>query len=138
MPAIAVTVASIAPPTSILAQGTGELRPDDELFDITILSPTSGLDALTSAVDLFTNGLVHSASDNDHIGYLRTNKVTITADPPQQIALDGEMFGTTPATFEMLPHSLTVVMDYDQYMAEQHKLIGLPDVEIVKKQDSEV
>lgn len=135
VPAIALTVASIAPPTSILAQGSGELRPDDERFDITILSPTSGLDALKSAVDLFTNGLVQSASDNDQIGYLRTNKVTITADPPQQIALDGEMIGTTPATFEMLPNSLTVVMNYNEFMAEQQKLVGLPGVDIVDKQD---
>lgn len=135
VPAIAVTVASIAPPTSILAQGSGELRPDDDLFDITILSPTSGLDALGSAVDLFTNGLVQSASENDHIGYLRTNKVTITTDPPQQIALDGEMIGTTPVTFEMLPNSLTVVMDYNEFMAEQQKLVGLPGVDIVHKQD---
>lgn len=135
--AIAVTVASIAPPTSILAQGTGELRPDDDLFDITILSPTSELDALTSAVDLFTSGLVHSSSENEHIGYLRTNKVTITTDPPQQIALDGEMFGMTPVTFEMLPQSLVVVMNYSQFIAEQRKLIGLPGVEIVKKQADE-
>lgn len=137
VPAIAITVASIAPPTSILAQGTGELRPDDEFFDITILSPTSAIDVLTSAVDLFTNGLVQSTSDNDHIGYLRVNKVTITADPPQQIALDGEMFGTTPATFEMLPQSLVVVMDYNQFRAEQRKLVGLPGVDIVEKQNYE-
>ncbi|MBE9011171.1 YegS/Rv2252/BmrU family lipid kinase, partial [Pseudanabaenaceae cyanobacterium LEGE 13415] len=110
VPAIALTVASIAPPTSILAQGTGELRPDDEQFDITILSPTAAANVLSSAIDLFTNGLAGKPSENKNIGYLRTNKVTITTDPPQQIALDGEMFGTTPATFEMLPHSLTVVM----------------------------
>lgn len=135
VPAIAITVASIAPPTSILAQGTGELRPDDDLFDITILSPTSAVDVLTSAIDLFTNGLVHSASENEHIGYLRVNKVTVTTDPPQQIALDGEMIGTTPATFEMLPNSLTVVMDYNKFIAEQQKLVGLPDVDIVQKHD---
>ncbi len=135
VPAIAITVASIAPPTSILAQGSGELRPDDDLFDITILSPTSTIDGLTSAIDLFTNGLVHSASDNPHIGYLRANKVTVTTDPPQQIALDGEMFGTTPATFEMLPQSLTVIMNYHEFIAEQQKLVGLPGVDIVHKDE---
>ena len=135
--AIAITVACIAPPTSILAQGTGELRPDDDLFDITILSPTSGLEALTAAVDLFTNGLVQSPSENEHIGYLRTNKVTITTNPPQQIALDGEMFGTTPATFEMLPDSLVVVTDYNHFIAEQRNLVGLPGVDVVNKQAHE-
>ncbi len=135
VPAIAITVASIAPPTSILAQGSGELRPDDDLFDITILSPTSTIDGLASAIDLLTNGLVHSTSDNPHIGYLRANKVTVTTNPPQQIALDGEMFGTTPATFEMLPQSLTVVMDYHEFIAEQQKLVGLPGVDVVHKEE---
>lgn len=135
VPAIAITVASIAPPTSILAQGSGELRPDDELFDITILSPSSATDVLTSAIDLFTNGLAHKPSENENIGYLRASKVTVITDPPQQIALDGEMFGTTPATFEMLPHSLTVVMDYRKFMAEQQKLIGLPGVDIEQKHE---
>ncbi|BAU15289.1 diacylglycerol kinase, catalytic region [Leptolyngbya sp. NIES-3755] len=135
VPAIALTVASIAPPTSILAQGSGELRPDDELFDITIVSPTSALEVLTSAIDLFTNGLVQSPSENEHIGYLRASKVTVTTNPPQQIALDGEVFGTTPATFEMMPQSLTVVMDYRKFMAEQQKLVDLPGVEIVSKQE---
>jgi hypothetical protein len=45
--------------------------------------------------------------------------VTITTDPPQQIALDGEMFGTTPATFKVLPRRLTVVTDYHQAIAVQ-------------------
>ncbi|MER3436127.1 MAG: hypothetical protein C4288_22875, partial [Leptolyngbya sp. ERB_1_1] len=133
VPAIAITVASIAPPTSILAQGSGELRPDDELFDITILSPSSAVDSLTSAIDLFTNGLARKPSENENIGYLRANKVTVITDPPQQIALDGEMFGTTPVTFEMLPHSLTVVMDYRKFMAEQQKLVGVPGVDIEQK-----
>lgn len=133
VPAMAITVASIAPPTSILAQGTGEMRPDDGLFDITILSPVTALDTLTAAVQLFKNGLVRSTSESNHIGYLRVSRVTITTDPPQQIALDGEMFGTTPATFEVLPQSLRVVMDYNQAMAEQQKLVGLPGVQILDK-----
>ncbi|MFB2876342.1 YegS/Rv2252/BmrU family lipid kinase [Floridanema aerugineum] len=132
VPAAAITVASIAPPTSILAQGSGEMRPDDGLFDLTILSPASALDVLNAAVELFENGLVRSTSEDNHIGYLRSSKVTITTDPPQQIAVDGEMFGTTPVTFEVLPQSLKVVTDYNQAIAQQQKLVGLPGVKIDK------
>jgi YegS/Rv2252/BmrU family lipid kinase len=133
VPAIAITVASIAPPTSILAQGTGDMRPDDGLFDVTILSPSTGLDVLTAAIELLGNGLIRSTSEDNHIGYLRTNKVTITTDPPQQIAMDGEMIGTTPATFTVLPQSLVVVTDYHQAIAARQNLTGLPEVEIVNK-----
>lgn len=133
VPAVAITVASIAPPTSILAQGSGEMRPDDGLFDITIVSPANALDALTTAMELFENGLVHSSSEDGHIGYLRASQVTITTDPPQQITVDGEMFGTTPITFEVLPQSLKVVMDYEQAIAQQQKLVGLPGLKIVNK-----
>jgi YegS/Rv2252/BmrU family lipid kinase len=86
VPAMAITVASIAPPTSILAQGSGKMRPDDGLFDITIVSPQNTLQALTAAVELFSNGLVQSTSEDQHIGYLRAKKVTITTDPPQHVA----------------------------------------------------
>ncbi|MFB2836129.1 YegS/Rv2252/BmrU family lipid kinase [Floridanema evergladense] len=136
VPAAAITVASIAPPTSILAQGSGEMRPDDGLFDITIVSPPTALDALTTAMELLENGLVHSSSEDAHIGYLRSNKVTITTDPPQQITIDGEMFGTTPVTFEVLPQSLKVVTDYNRAIAQQQKLVGLSGVNIVEKQNA--
>jgi diacylglycerol kinase family enzyme len=33
----------------------------------------------------------------------------LDADPPQPLAIDGEVIGTTPARFEVRPRSLTVL-----------------------------
>ncbi len=44
------------------------------------------------------------------IRFLRAGKVTVTADPPFPFNLDGEVHGTTPATFEVIPQALKVVV----------------------------
>ncbi len=41
-----------------------------------------------------------------HIAELRGNTVLIEADPPMQIAVDGRLVGTTPASFEVLPQAI--------------------------------
>jgi len=33
----------------------------------------------------------------------------VSADPPQPLALDGELLGTSPVRFEVIPRSLTVL-----------------------------
>jgi YegS/Rv2252/BmrU family lipid kinase len=41
-----------------------------------------------------------------HIAELRASRVRIEADPPLPIEADGEILGTTPATFEVIPRAI--------------------------------
>jgi len=43
-----------------------------------------------------------------HIAELRASRVRIEADPPLPIEADGEILGTTPATFEVIPRAIRV------------------------------
>ena len=43
-----------------------------------------------------------------HIAELRASRVRIEADPPLPIEADGEILGTTPATFEVIPRAVRV------------------------------
>ena len=112
-------MANIAPPTSILAQGVGQTKPDDGLLDVTILTPSDALEALANAIELFESGLIHQPAESHHIGYLRAKQVQVTTNPPQAITIDGEMAGLTPTTFEIVPASLTVVTFYEQVIQKR-------------------
>lgn len=134
--AAAVTVANIAPPTSILAQGVGQTKPDDGLLDVTILTPSDALEALANAIELFESGLIHQPTESHHIGYLRAKQVQVTTNPPQAITIDGEMAGETPTTVEIVPASLTVVTFYEQVV--QKRLRGLLDLTVAEETQVEV
>ncbi|ACK68695.1 diacylglycerol kinase catalytic region [Gloeothece citriformis PCC 7424] len=123
--ASAITVANFAPPTSILAQGIGSNRPDDGLLDVTIIAPLNALEALSQAIELFECGIAHSNTENNHIGYLRVQKINITTNPPQPITLDGEMIEGDSIIFEVIPASLKVVASYQKVMASQEKISRL-------------
>ncbi|MGH3254209.1 MAG: diacylglycerol/lipid kinase family protein [Streptosporangiaceae bacterium] len=43
-----------------------------------------------------------------HIAELRGSRVRVEADPPLPIEADGEILGTTPATFEVIPRAIRV------------------------------
>jgi YegS/Rv2252/BmrU family lipid kinase len=129
----AITVANFAPPTSILAQGTGENEPDDGLLDVTLIAPRNALEGLTAAIELLESGLVREtiASTEHHIGYLRVKRVQIATDPPQAIALDGEIVGVTPVAFEIVPSSLSVIAEWDTVVSRRERLTGLPGLEVL-------
>ncbi len=45
-----------------------------------------------------------------NVFHLRTRKVRLDAMPPEELDIDGELFGTTPATFEVAPGALSVMV----------------------------
>ena len=64
---------------------------------------------------------------------LATGRVTITAEPAQQVLVDGEPFGTTPVAIETRPRALRVIAPAAPEAEGQPveaSLIGLPDLEI--------
>lgn len=105
-----ITVANAAPPTSVMAQGMGEVPYDDGQLDLTITTANSRLGAVNAMLDMFGAALVKSEVDNPNIRHGRLEKLKITTDPPQKVVLDGEVVGTTPVEVECLAQSLTVVV----------------------------
>ena len=104
----AITVANAAPPTSVLAQGIGEVVVDDGLLDITIATVDNKIHAVTTMLSMLGAALIKTSAELDNIVHLRAPKVKICAQPSQKVVLDGEIVGNTPLEIECLPQSLTV------------------------------
>ncbi len=104
----ALTVANVAPPTSILAQGPAYILPHDGMLDVTIVAPINRTDAVALSYHLLQTALQNEATQRDDISYFHTRKIRITTNPPQKVVIDGELFGETPLQVECVPQSLTL------------------------------
>lgn len=111
----AMTIANAAPPTSVLAQGFGEVIPNDGLLDVTIavsknesLNLSERLLAIDAIGKLFTSALAKTPIENEGLVCFRTNKIKVTATPPQKVVVDGEIIGTTPVEIVCIPDGLTI------------------------------
>ena len=104
----AITIANAAPPTSVLAQGIGEVVVDDGLLDITIATVDNKLQAVTTLLGMLGAALIRTNAGLDNVVHLRSPKVKISANPIQKVVLDGEIIGNTPLEIECLPQSLKV------------------------------
>jgi YegS/Rv2252/BmrU family lipid kinase len=106
--ASAVTIANVAPSTSILAQGPSGVIGNDGLLDLTIVTPKGILGAIAAFTNLLGTALLNKSAQHEAIKYLRSRQVRVTATPPQKVVVDGETIGTTPVEVECLPAGLTV------------------------------
>lgn len=131
--AAAITVANIAPPTSVLAQGPDQIINDDGLLDITIAAPEGIGGAIAASYQLYRTALGEEAIERDDIGYFRAKSVTITTDPPQKVVIDGELAGTTPITVKSIPQGLTIIVPASDIDRPLDSLVGLPDLNIQHK-----
>lgn len=104
----AITIANAAPPTSVLAQGAGQVILDDGLLDLTIATAESKLQAVTSLLQMFSFALFKANPQRPNIFHGRVRSLRINASPPQKVVVDGEVIGTTPITVECVPNGLTV------------------------------
>ena len=73
-------------------------EPDDGALDVLVMTGPKS-DAFTAVPKIYRGA--HLPHRN--IVELRAGRVRVEADPPFQIEADGEMLGTTPATFEIIP-----------------------------------
>ncbi|MCT0199534.1 YegS/Rv2252/BmrU family lipid kinase [Synechococcus sp. CS-1325] len=106
--AVAITVANVAPPTSVLAQGFGQVIPDDGQLEVTIGTPANRLQGLNALASLAASAIVQSPTDRDDLLCFRASTIRILTNPPQLLVIDGEIVEANPITFECLPASLTV------------------------------
>lgn len=104
----AITIANAAPPTSVLAQGIGQVAYDDGLLDMTVTTAESKMQAVTSMIGMLGAALVKSPTNHPNVQHGRVSTIKITAEPPQKVVVDGEVIGTTPVTVECVPKGLTV------------------------------
>lgn len=132
--AAAITVANVAPPTSILAQGPAGIIADDGLLDLTIVAPRNFVGAITAAYNLLHTALQGNATERDDVGYLRARRVVISTDPPQKVVLDGEIIGETPIEVECVPNALTIFAPIVREQQPEENLENLPNLEVKEKQ----
>lgn len=111
--ATAVTIANASPPSSILAQGPAGIIADDGLLDITIMTPENRTDIVTASYELLRSAIQKVPAEHKGISYFRTPWVKVKTDPPQKIAVDGEIDGETPLEAVCVPQGLTIFAPED-------------------------
>lgn len=128
-----VTVANVAPATSVLAQGASEVLPYDGLLDVTIFSPEGTGSAIAASYNLFQTALNKRSTQREDVGYFRCKAITITTEPEQNVVLDGEMIGTTPITVDCVANGLKLMTPKVGNFDPLEKLDGLPGLKIEHK-----
>lgn len=78
---------------------------DDGLFDIAVVRETSRFEFLRAFPSVF------KGQHTEHPKYLhrRARWVRVESDPPMPVLVDGEVVGTTPATFTIRPGAISVL-----------------------------
>lgn len=98
-----VTIANVAPPASVLAQGvSGGVIPDDGLLEIVCIASMHPLGLVGTMFSLLWAAV--SGSPVRHVNNvfgLRARKVRVECSPPQPIVIDGEPVGFTPIEIEL-------------------------------------
>ncbi len=131
----AVTVANLAPPTTIWAQGPRTLDAGDGQMDVTLVAAASALDAIATGVHLLRSAQQNEASDRENVGFFRCRRLLVRATPAQRVVVDGEKVGRTPVTVTCMPGALVVIappqVDAETSLSDgEEKLDGLPEVRV--------
>lgn len=109
-PANAVTVANIARPATLLAQGPATIVEDDGLLDVTLVAIRGFADAVGTSWHLATSALRQQPAERDNVGFFRTKQIRITTAQPKRVMVDGEDATETPVVIECVPRSLRVLV----------------------------
>lgn len=131
--AVAITIANAAPATSVLAQGPATLCHDDGLLDVTIFAPETAFGAMAASYHLLQSALQNQAAERQDIGYFRAKSLTLKADPPQKVVVDGEIIGTTPIQVKCIPNGLMLMKSQAAPEEVLERLVGLPELKIQHK-----
>jgi len=83
-----------------------QAQPDDGLFDVIVFGDIARFDAIKSMNSIYKAQHVH----NPKVQAWRSAKVELTSEERVLVDVDGEMCGTLPATFTVLPKALQVIV----------------------------
>lgn len=89
-----------------IAEITYQAHADDGLLDVCVLAGRGPLDLARRAVAVVRR----RHREDSQIAYRTARCVTLTARRPLRLQADGEDIGTTPATFEVVPDGLDVIV----------------------------
>ncbi|MBF2080032.1 MAG: YegS/Rv2252/BmrU family lipid kinase [Synechococcales cyanobacterium T60_A2020_003] len=110
----AITIANVAPSGSVLAQGSGQVIPDDGLLEVTIGTTQTRVQAIGAMTSLFAAAIRKMPTNRDDILCLQTPRIKVSTTPPQKVVVDGEIIGTTPIDIQCIPSGLTVFAPISQ------------------------
>ena len=79
-----------------------DASPDDGQFDVVLIGDVSKLDFMTTFPKIYRGKHV----GHPKVDVLKARSVSVTAETPLPVVLDGEQPGTTPVRFEILPRAL--------------------------------
>lgn len=106
----AITVANIARPTNLLAQGPASVVEDDGLLDVTLVAIRGLADAVATSLHLATRAFLARPAERNNIGFFRTADIRIDTATPRRVMVDGEDATETPVHVRVLPSSLRVLV----------------------------
>ena len=78
---------------------------DDGLFDICLLSEAGRWEFICAFPRVFKGTHV----THRRVTMLRARDIQIESDPPLPLLIDGEVIGTTPVTFRLLPAAIKIM-----------------------------
>ena len=81
-------------------------RVDDGLLDVAIYPNRHRLLMLTQLFPKIPSGAQVHEPD---VAYFRTARIEVDSEPPALVEVDGDLFGTTPASFEVVPRAVTIL-----------------------------
>ena len=85
-------------------------RPDDGLLNISLVDVLGRLQIVRRFPSILSGGYV----EDERVDYFTGKRLEIDAVPPAELQADGDIIGTTPATIELLPGALQLVVQ-DQF-----------------------
>ena len=79
---------------------------DDGLLNITVIPNRSKLNVITRLFPRIAAGThIHEPG----VSYFTDEKVEVYSDPPAVLEVDGDLFGTIPATFTLCEHAIDII-----------------------------
>ncbi|MEO5964200.1 MAG: diacylglycerol kinase family protein [Candidatus Limnocylindrales bacterium] len=86
-----------------------QIRADDGLLDVIIVRASGALPALLAGWDAMVQDTL-GAADSGRVIRAQGRSVTIETSPGRLVEVDGSVIGKTPATIEVRPKALTVLV----------------------------
>ena len=105
----AITVANAAPATSVMAQGFGEVIPDDGLLEVIVATPKDRMAGFSVLSSLAWSAIKSSNANHSNIACFRTKQIEIKLNGVQKLVIDGEVLDAETVTVSVNPQALQVV-----------------------------
>ena len=92
-----------------MAQGFGEVIPDDGLLEVIVASPKDRLGGFSVLSSLAWSAINSSNANHNDIACFRTKQLEIKLNEIQKLVIDGEVIDAQTITVSVNPQALQVV-----------------------------